>query len=240
MTKKNRLVLLCLGCLMLFNAVHAEPYSAVAFDFGGVVAKASRSRMAAFFTTHLCIDESELRLAFGDMRAYVAEGGSEKLYWEEYARSRGLQLPDDWFNQFENVLREAIVEIPGTIELVKELQRQGYRTAMLSDVTQYQAMIIRKMGYYDLFYPVVLSCDLGVEKPNPEAFHALLRALHLPGSAVLFIDDKEENVEAARREGIDSIIFINPEQIRKELEARGLDLQVPLQCVLMGRLDANC
>ena len=76
---------------------------------------------------------------------------------------------------------------PESLAIVKTLQSQGYQTAMLSDVTQYQAEIIRKMGYYDLFTPVLLSCEIGVKKPNPEAFQTLLQKLKLPASSVLFI-----------------------------------------------------
>lgn len=62
------------------------------------------------------------------------------------------------------------------------------------------------------------------KKPNPEAFQTLLQKLKLPASSVLFIDDRIENVEAARKQGIDSIQFISPEQLKEELEKRGFDL----------------
>lgn len=100
----------------------------------------------------------------------------------------------------------------------------GYQTGMLSDVTQYQAEVIRKMGYYDLFHPVLLSYEIGVKKPNPEAFKILLETLQKPASHVLFIDDRQENIESAKSLGIDSIQFISPEQLKKELEERGLEL----------------
>lgn len=133
-------------------------------------------------------------------------------------------MPNDWFNQFGVIIKESITEMPESLAIVKTLQSQGYQTAMLSDVTQYQAEIIRKMGYYDLFTPVLLSCEIGVKKPNPEAFQTLLQKLKLPASSVLFIDDRIENVEAARKQGIDSIQFISPEQLKEELEKRGFDL----------------
>ena len=98
---------------------------------------------------------------------------------------------------------------------MKALQIHGYQTAMHSDATQYQAEIIRKMGYYDLFTPVVLSCEIGVKKPNPEAFQILLKKLKQPASSVLFIDDRIENVEAAKIQGIDAIHFINPKQLKE-------------------------
>ena len=40
----------------------------------------------------------------------------------------------------------------------------------------------------------------------------------LTASSAVFIDDKEENVEAAQSVGICSILFKTPEQLRKELK----------------------
>ncbi len=166
---------------------------------------------------------SYLSCALRDMQSFVSKGGTEKQFWEQFATSKKVTLPNNWFEQFDIIIRESITEIPESLMIVKTLQNQGYQTAMLSDVTQYQAQIIRKMGYYDLFNPVLLSYAIGVKKPNPEAFKILLNKLELDASYVLFIDDRNENVEAAKKLGIDSIQFIDPQQLKEELGRRGFD-----------------
>lgn len=207
-------------------AVAEQPIQAVVFDFGGVIAQADTAQMSNFLINSFHIDKNELSSALRDMQNYVSKGGSEKQFWEQFAVSKKITLPHDWFDQFGIVIKNSISEIPESVSMVKILQRQGYRTAMLSDVTQYQAEIIRKMGYYDLFSPVLLSYEIGVKKPNPEAFRMLLKKLNLPASSVLFIDDRTENVEAAKKEGIDSIQFTSPLQLQKDLEKRGLELSL--------------
>lgn len=197
---------------------------AVVFDFGGVVAKANRTQMAEFLMNSFGITATELRQAFEEMQNYTLKGGLENHFWEEYVLSKGKIFPSDWCSQFEKVIRQSLIEIPETIAMIKELQKQGYQTPLLSDMTQYQAEIIQKIGYYDLFYPVLLSYQTGVEKPNAKAFEILLAELKIPASSVLFIDDKIENVEAAKQQGIDSILFINPKQVKDELEKRGFNL----------------
>jgi epoxide hydrolase-like predicted phosphatase len=120
----------------------------------------------------------------------------------------------DWFDVYEQVkLTTSITPIPQTIELVKSLKQQGYRVAMLSNVTESQADIIRKLGYYELFDPVVLSCDIKVEKPNEEAYKILLERLCLRPSECLFIDDQIKNVEAAQKLGIESIEYRIPNNL---------------------------
>lgn len=180
--------------------------------------------MSDFLINSFNINKNELSDALREMQNYISKGGSEKQFWEQFAISKRVILPNDWFNQFGIVIKQSISEMPETLAIVKTLQNQGYQTAMLSDVTQYQAEIIRKMGFYDLFTPVLLSYEIGVKKPNPEAFQILLKKLKLPASSVLFIDDRIENIEAAKKQGIDSIQFTGPEQLKKELKNRGLGL----------------
>lgn len=207
------------------NAANNKETQAVVFDFGGVIAKADTAHMASFLMNTFKINKEELYKALKEMQQYVSAGGSEKLFWEKYALSKDIVLPSDWFEQFEIVITSSIVEIPGTVMIVKELKRQGYQTAMLSDITQYQAAIIRKMGYYELFNPTLLSYEIGVNKPNKEAFQILLERLNLPPSSIIFIDDKIENVNGAKSLEIDAIHFINPEALKDELEKRGFKLE---------------
>jgi putative hydrolase of the HAD superfamily len=57
----------------------------------------------------------------------------------------------------------------------------------------------------ELFEIALSSATLGVRKPDPQAFHAIAAAMHLPPSACLFIDDLSENVAAARSIGMEAL-----------------------------------
>lgn len=209
------------------ESVHAKQKTdirIVVFDFGGVVAQANTAQMSDFLMNSFGINKEDLSNALRDMQNFISNGGTEEQYWEQYALSKRVILPNNWLDQWDDIIKKSITEIPETIAIVKALQRGGYQTGMLSDVTQYQAEVIRKMGYYALFNPVLLSYEIGVKKPNPEAFKILLKTLQVPASNVFFIDDRQENVESAKSLGIDSIQFISPEQLKNELEERGFGL----------------
>jgi epoxide hydrolase-like predicted phosphatase len=219
------LALFC--CIFLYSeTLTATPtdVQVVVFDFGGVVAKVNTSQLKNFFTSTVNISDSELSDAFREMQVYVSQGGTESDFWEQYAITHEKNLPLGWFDQFDNIFREAFEEIPETIQIIKELQAQGYKTTLLSDMTEHQAKIICQMGYFDLFHPLFLSYQTGVKKPDPEAFKILLKGLNLPPTHLIFIDDRNENVEAAKKEGIDAIQFSNPEQLKEELKKRGCNL----------------
>lgn len=64
----------------------------------------------------------------------------------------------------------------------------------------------------------LLSYEIGVRKPHPQAYEILLQQLSLPPEQILFIDDQNVNVQAAEKLGIQSIHFIHPEKLEEELQ----------------------
>jgi len=65
----------------------------------------------------------------------------------------------------------------------------------------------RGLGYAAHFDREFYSCQVGHAKPDAEFFRAVLDAIVLPPSRVLFIDDHARNVEAARELGIHGALF---------------------------------
>lgn len=218
--------LFCIACLVAGRASAAQnsDVHAVVFDFGGVIAHADQAKMVNFLMRSFDVKREELSAALQKMQSFVSQGGTEQEYWEQLASEKKVSLPKNWIDQWYGIIKSSITEIPESIVIVRALQEQGYRTGLLSDITQYQAEVVRKLGYYDLFDPVLLSYETGVKKPDPKAFTILLETLHESPSHVLFIDDKLENVESARSLGIDAIQFTSPQQLKAELEERGFTL----------------
>ena len=105
--------------------------------------------------------------------------------------------------------------------LVDQLKKQQMPVAMLSNVDTRLANLLREFGLYDPFSPCLLSCEMGVDKPDLKAYEILLNQLKLPAGDVVFIDDRLENVEAAKKMGIDAILFESENQLRAELGKRG-------------------
>ena len=199
---------------------------AVIFDFGGVIATVDRCPIIQFLMNTFAMTEEELQPIYRKMKIFVANGGSDTSFFQDYATSIGKPLPANWVEQFAKSKQKSFAEIPGSLDLVKGLQRMGYQTAMLSNIPPYHASIIRQLGYYDYFHPVVLSYEIGFEKPHLQAFLILLGILKLPPDTCLFIDDHIENVEAARKVGMSSILFTTPHQLFIDLNKIGIELQL--------------
>jgi HAD superfamily hydrolase (TIGR01509 family) len=79
--------------------------------------------------------------------------------------------------------------------------------------------IIKKTGvkkynkFYNLFNKVYYSHEIGLRKPNPEAFNIILNENNLNVSEVLFIDDSIQHIQSAKRLGIKTYHLTEDESI---------------------------
>ena len=72
------------------------------------------------------------------------------------------------------------------------------------------------------FDDVLVSYELGVCKPDPEFFVRGLAKLEVEAEECIFIDDLEDNVEAARSLGITGIRFESAELLEQKLKGLGI------------------
>ena len=59
-------------------------------------------------------------------------------------------------------------------------------------------------------------------KPDPSIFKAALDQVQRSPDAVLFIDDRPDNIEGAKTVGIRGIVFQNEKQFKEQLKSLGL------------------
>ncbi len=100
------------------------------------------------------------------------------------------------------------------VDWAVELRAAGIRTGILSNMpTEVLAAIQGKLAWLGEFSPAVYSCRLGLIKPDPAIYRVLIEEIALAPESILFLDDREENVEAARALGLESEQFESLEQI---------------------------
>ena len=121
-----------------------------------------------------------------------------------YGQPIALAQRDIWFGWDE------LTPLPEMIELVQKLKSKGYPVGLLSNVTAQSAEIIKHHGGYDEFDFLVLSCDVGSNKPGPEIYQIALEKLGtIPPGDVVFLDDRESNVLAAASAGLTALLVTN-------------------------------
>lgn len=88
------------------------------------------------------------------------------------------------------------------LEAAAGLRRRGMRCGIASNQERWRAEHLeRRLGLAERFDAVFFSCRLGAKKPEPGFYSEVERRLGVPGEAILFWDDQEANVEAARERG---------------------------------------
>jgi haloacid dehalogenase superfamily, subfamily IA, variant 3 with third motif having DD or ED len=120
--------------------------------------------------------------------------------------------------------------IGGTLELIGKLRRNGHRVVCGTNTLDAHYAAHRQFGDYRVFDAVYASHFMGVIKPDPAFWERILAEEGaVPGNTV-FIDDNPQNVDAARRIGIRSILFTSPEQLERDLRPAFLGDAVPAGC----------
>lgn len=82
------------------------------------------------------------------------------------------------------------------------------------ELNQYR---IEEFGLTGIFTAFFSSCILGVKKPDPSIFRMALRILQRAPGETLFIEDRPQNVQRARRSGIHAIRYRSPKQLTEAL-----------------------
>lgn len=71
----------------------------------------------------------------------------------------------------------------------------------------------------DAFDDLVASCDVKLMKPDPAMYQLALDRVGCQPQETVFIDDRAVNIEAAKAMGMHCILFENPEQTIKDMDA---------------------
>ncbi len=102
------------------------------------------------------------------------------------------------------------------------LRKKGYKIAVLSDQWHLSKRALIKKRYMKKFNAVVISCDIGVRKPNAKIYKIVLKKLKLSAKNCLFIDNQMWNIKSAQKLGVNCILFKNNKQLFKEFDKFGV------------------
>ena len=66
---------------------------------------------------------------------------------------------------------------------------------------------------YKDFDEIVVSCDVGMRKPNPKIYKLILKKLKLKPSETIFIDNQKWNINPAKKLKMQTILFKDNKQL---------------------------
>jgi len=129
-----------------------------------------------------------------------------------------LTLPE-FMSIWSSIFFDDMLISPDTL---RSLRRQ-HRLMLLSNTNAMHFDFIRhKFPVVSEFDETLLSYQLGLMKPDPRIFAEAVARARCEPSEIFFIDDIEENVQAALSVGIPGTRFESEEQLLRELKERGI------------------
>jgi len=195
----------------------------VVFDFGGVIIEwdrrhlfrkifADEKRMERFLS-EVCSEDWNLELDRGlpYARAIAERIDSHpefadeiKAYWQR------------WEEMVPNL-------VDGTSEIVEELRTTGIRLCGLTNFsTDTFPLAQAKFPILTTFEDIVVSGAEKMVKPEPAIFELAAMRFGVDPAAVLFVDDRSDNIEGAKSVGMNAIQFHGAAQLRTDLVGLGL------------------
>ena len=193
--------------------------SALILDFGGVLSHSQPEGWYEAMAGRIGVDADAFRAAYWQHRAAYDSGLPVLEYWRRVHATLGQPCgPVDALIRSDVASWTEFREEVWT--LARDFRRRGGRTGFLSNGAPEAMTHIRaKRPLEPWFDAVVVSYEVGVCKPDPRIYEICLSRLGVSPERALFVDDREDNVEAAARLGMKTLHFAGDDAVAR-LSAR--------------------
>jgi putative hydrolase of the HAD superfamily len=188
--------------------VRWSPPEVIRRSFGHAPDSAENRERAALLRSPLW-----LRLNRGE----VTQAEAELAYQAEHGLTQ-QQAADLLFHAIHH---QELIE--GTEGIARRLKVAGYRVFALTDnVREIVAHLKTRFQFWDVFDGAVVSAEIGMLKPHEGIFRHLVDTFGLEPSETVFLDDVQNNIDGARRVGLQARLFTTAAQCEQDLRALGL------------------
>jgi len=203
---------------------------AVLFDYGMVLSgppdPAAWSRLRAISA----LSEDQLHTEYWLYRHEYDRGTLTAIaYWQKIAAETNRTFTP---TQIADLIA-ADVDLwsqpnPPMIAWAQALQRAGIKTGILSNIGDAMtAGFLQKFAWLAAFNHCTWSYALKMAKPEAAIYQCAAEGLATPPARILFLDDREENIAAAKAAGMQTIYYTSPDaaghaRFLEAMHARGL------------------
>jgi len=197
---------------------------AVIFDLGGVLLNLHGERAMACFGARLPqFDAATLKLRFESMLPTQARYEKGEMttaaFVDAVRRHFDFDFETDWFHA---CWQDMFTPNTKMVQLLGQLARY-YPCHLLSNTNAlHMDYIYRHYPFFHHFRSQTLSFEVGLLKPDEAIYQLAAEYADTEITHCLFIDDRMENVIAARAAGMQAICFKNDEILMQALIQQGL------------------
>lgn len=195
----------------------------VVFDVGNVIVRWAPLEITRLTLGDAKASEQWARSIFGSEIWVNLDKGvlSEAQAKREYQVKVGLSAEE--CERLFYYVKHTQLLIYGSVDVLKRVKAAGYGVyALTNNVHETVAYLKSTYTFWDVFNGVTVSADLGLLKPEPEIYQAMLAQHGIKASEAVFIDDMPHNVEGAKAVGLSAIQFESAAQCEQALNVLGV------------------
>jgi putative hydrolase of the HAD superfamily len=175
-----------------------EPHLSVIFDLGGVVFRWNPDEI----TRNFCLDEAKRSLIKREVFKHPDWLEMDRGVLQEHEAVQRFHsrtgLPLAEVSDLMQAVKESLLPIPETVELLEELANQDVPLYCLSNMSAATAKYLRAQhSFWRVFRGIVISAEIHVVKPDPAIFEYIVDRYRLTPGNTIFIDDHRPNIESA-------------------------------------------
>jgi len=198
----------------------------ITFDYGGVLRFYGQTNPIKLAAKETGISEDDFRKRYFELNHL---SNCENMLWLDmfFEVLSSFNLKNDIKEATIKIIKENQKEVSLNTELISalpSLKEQGLGISLLSNNTSELRDELEKEKLTNYFDEIVISGEVGFQKPDKRIFEILFSKLDLHPSEVLFIDDAPKSLENSKDIGFVPILFRDNAQLASELIKLGITL----------------
>ncbi|MEM0941113.1 MAG: HAD family phosphatase [Bacteroidota bacterium] len=202
---------------------------AIIFDFGNVLIDLDYPRIIQEFKKVATKNQDNIRKLIMNskvmMKFETGEIGPER-FRASVNKILGMDLSEDNFDQIWNSMLKSITK--ERMDKVLKI-RNKFDTYILSNSNilheiAFEEMVMDatgKLSIREYVKKTYFSHEVGMRKPNRDIYEFVIEDINNYASRMLFLDDRLDNIEAARAVGMKAIQIFNPDRQLNEIFGLG-------------------
>lgn len=204
----------------------AQRIEAVLFDYGVVLSGPPKPEAWERMQQIAALDEPTLHRAYwGPRHDYDRGHHTGREYWLQAGRSVGVEFPNAAVAALIAADTDLWTQVnQPMVDWAARLQAAGTRTGILSNLgDEMTAGVLARQPWLAGFDHALWSHTVHMAKPEPAIYDLAARGLGCAAPAILFVDDRADNVSGALAADMQAILYTGQDKFEQELQRRGLE-----------------
>ncbi len=156
----------------------------------------------------------------GTINRYEEGLSSSEEFFLEVRKRYGLALE---FEEFGEIWNNIFWDNPEVNEIIMYLKAKGYPIFLLSNTNELHfSYVLDRYPIVHVFDEWILSFEVGAKKPHKRMYDAIFEKTDVEREKVLYIDDIDAYVSAARSYGIQGLVYKSPDDLWKVLRQHNI------------------